>query len=73
MTHLYTFIVHPDMTFEFYLDDSEAGKGKLTDNWDFLPAKEIKDPAAKKPSDWVDKEKIPDPEDKKPDNWDDIP
>lgn len=73
LSHLYTFIVHPDMTFEFYLDDSESGKGKLTEDWDFLPEKEIKDPAAKKPADWVDEAKIPDPDDKKPEGYDDIP
>ena len=38
-----------------------------------MPAKKIKDPEAKKPSDWIDKVKIPDPEDAKPEGWDDIP
>merc|ERR1719399_1864280 len=33
----------------------------------------IKDPAAKKPDDWVDKAKIVDPDDKKPDDWDNQP
>ncbi|KAL3591107.1 hypothetical protein D5086_009747 [Populus alba] len=35
-----------------------------TPDWDLLPPKQIKDPEAKKPEDWDDKEYIPDPEDK---------
>ena len=38
-----------------------------------MPPNKIKDPEAKKPSDWVDEANIPDPEDAKPENWDDIP
>uniref|UniRef100_A0A6N2KDV3 Uncharacterized protein n=1 Tax=Salix viminalis TaxID=40686 RepID=A0A6N2KDV3_SALVM len=40
-------------------------------DWDLLPPKTIKDPEAKKPEIWDDKEYIPDPEDKKPEDWDD--
>lgn len=35
--------------------------------------KKIKDPKAKKPSDWVDNEHMDDPDDKKPADWDDEP
>lgn len=38
-----------------------------------MKPKTIKDPAAKKPADWVDEAQIPDPEDKKPADWDDAP
>ncbi|KAB5541351.1 hypothetical protein DKX38_014325 [Salix brachista] len=43
----------------------------LYSDWDLLPLKTIKDPEAKKPEGWDDKEYIPDPEDKKPEDWDD--
>jgi calreticulin len=72
-THLYTMILHPDNTYEVLIDGAEVGKGSLKEDWDMLPAKEIKDPKASKPSDWVDEKTIPDPNDKKPEGWDDIP
>jgi len=72
-THLYTLILHPDNTYEVQIDGAEVAKGSLKEDWDMLPAKEIKDPKASKPSDWVDEKTIPDPEDKKPAGWDDIP
>jgi calreticulin len=73
LTHLYTLIIKPDNTFEVRTDNKAVREGKLEDEFDFLPAKEIKDPDAKKPEDWVDKAKIPDPEDVKPEGYDDIP
>jgi len=72
-THLYTLIVKPDNTYEVLIDGSSVAKGSLAEDFDMLPAKEIKDPAAKKPSDWVDAKTIPDPEDKKPEGYDNIP
>lgn len=72
-THLYTLIVHPDNTYEILIDQQSVAKGNIKEDFDMLPAKEIKDPNAKKPSDWVDEKTIPDPEDKKPEGWDDIP
>ncbi|KAB5534651.1 hypothetical protein DKX38_017737 [Salix brachista] len=45
----------------------------LYSDWDLLPPKIIKDPEAKKPEDWDDKEYIPNPEDKKPEGYEDIP
>ncbi|CAI9769372.1 unnamed protein product [Fraxinus pennsylvanica] len=51
----------------------EKQSGSLYSDWDLLPPKQIKDPEAKKPEDWDDKEYIPDPEDKKPEGYDDIP
>jgi len=72
-THLYTMILHPDNTYEIQIDGKEVAKGSLTEDWDMLPAKEIKDPQSKKPEDWVDERMIADPEDKKPEGWDDIP
>jgi calreticulin len=72
-THLYTLILHPDNTYEVQIDGAEVAKGSLAEDWDMLPPKEIKDPKASKPSDWVDEKMIPDPTDKKPEGWDDIP
>jgi len=72
-THLYTLVLHSDNTYEVYIDQKEVAKGSLKEDWDMLPAKEIKDPKSSKPSDWVDDKTIPDPTDKKPEGWDDIP
>jgi len=51
----------------------EKQSGSVYSDWSILPPKKIKDPEAKKPEDWDDKEYIPDPEDKKPEGYDDIP
>jgi len=72
-THLYTLILHPDNTYEIQIDQKEVAKGSLKEDWDILPPKQIKDPKASKPSDWVDEKEIADPEDNKPEGYDDIP
>jgi calreticulin len=72
-THLYTLILRPDSTYEIQIDGKEVAKGSLQEDWDMLPPKDIKDPLASKPTDWVDEKQIPDPTDKKPEGWDDIP
>ncbi|TRY75437.1 hypothetical protein TCAL_09500 [Tigriopus californicus] len=68
-THLYTLIVNPDGSYEVLIDNEKAESGKLEEDWDFLPPKEIKDPEASKPEDWDEREKIDDPEDSKPEDW----
>ncbi|KAI9347410.1 Calreticulin/calnexin, partial [Zopfochytrium polystomum] len=73
LTHLYTFVIHPDQTYEILVDNKEEAKGSITEDWDVLPPKTIKDPEAKKPADWVDKAMIDDPQDVKPSDWDDVP
>jgi len=72
-THLYTLTIHPDNTYQVDIDGKEAQKGSLKEDFDILKPKEIKDPQASKPSDWVDERTIVDPEDKKPEGYDDIP
>lgn len=72
-THLYTLIVRPDNTFEVLVDGVSKATGSLEADFDILPPKEIPDPAAKKPADWVDEKEIDDPEDKKPEGYDNIP
>jgi len=72
-THLYTLILNPDNTYEVRIDGAEVASGSLKEDWDMLPPKEIKDPKASKPSNWVDEKMIADPTDKKPEDWDDIP
>jgi len=72
-THLYTLILHPDNTYEIQIDSKEVAKGSLSEDWDMLLPKEVKDPNSKKPADWVDEKMIADPTDKKPQGWDDIP
>lgn len=73
LTHVYTVLVNPDNTYEFYIDQEKKESGKLEDDWKFLEAKEIDDPNDKKPSDWVDDAEMDDPEDKKPSDWDSEP
>jgi calreticulin len=68
-THVYTLIVTPDNKYEVLIDNEKAESGSLEEDWDFLPAQKIKDPDAKKPEDWDDKEYIDDPEDSKPEDW----
>jgi len=72
-SHLYTLVLRPDNTFEVRVDDKTVREGKLEDEFDFLPPKEIEDPAQSKPDDWVDDKMMADPESKKPEGWDDIP
>ncbi|GJX58763.1 calreticulin isoform X1 [Tanacetum coccineum] len=72
LSHVYTFILRPDATYTILIDNVEKQTGSLYSDWDLLPAKQIKDPEAKKPEDWDDKEFIADPEDKKPEGYDDI-
>ncbi|XP_075511067.1 calreticulin-like isoform X1 [Primulina tabacum] len=72
LTHVYTFILRPDATYCILVDNIEKQSGSLYSDWDLLPPKKIKDPEAKKPEDWDDKEYIPDPEDQKPEGYDDI-
>jgi len=69
-SHLYTLIVNPDNTYEVKIDNEKVESGDLEADWDFLPAKEIKDPEAKKPEDWDDRATIPDPDDTKPEDFD---
>jgi calreticulin len=69
-THVYTLIVTPDNKYEVKIDNEKVESGELEADWDFLAPKMIKDPDAKKPSDWDDKEYIDDPEDTKPADWD---
>ncbi|NP_001155151.1 calreticulin isoform X1 [Nasonia vitripennis] len=69
-THLYTFVIKPDNTYEILIDNEKVESGQLEEDWDFLPAKKIKDPTQSKPADWDDKPTIPDPSDRKPEDWD---
>jgi len=73
MTHLYTFVIKPDNTFEVFVDNKSVRSGKIDESWDFLEPKMIKDPSESKPADWVDERMIPDPDDVKPEGYDDIP
>jgi len=72
-SHIYTLVLHPDNTYEVKIDGAEVQKGSLKEDWDFLLPREINDPAAKKPADWVDARTIADPTDVKPEGYDSIP
>ncbi|CDW57937.1 calreticulin [Trichuris trichiura] len=69
LTHVYTLIVKPDLTYEVLIDNKSVQSGNLEDDWEFLQPKKISDPKAKKPEDWDDREMIDDETDKKPDDW----
>merc|ERR1712240_909191 len=70
-THLYTLILNTDGSYEVLIDNEKAESGTLTDDWDFLPPKKIKDPEDSKPDDWEKPEHIADPDATKPEDWDD--
>jgi len=70
LTHLYTFIVNPDNTYEVQIDGEKVESGDFESDWDLLPPKKIKDPDAKKPEDWDEREYIDDETDTKPEDWD---
>lgn len=71
-THIYTLIVTPDNKYKVLIDNAEEAAGALEEDWDFLPAKKIKDPEASKPSqdEWDEREEIADPDATKPEDWD---
>ena len=71
-SHMYTLIINPDQTYSVKIDNEEIRSGDLTEDFDFLPPKQINDPAQSKPVDWVDDKYIEDPEDVKPEGYDDI-
>lgn len=74
LSHLYTLhIKAADQSFEVYVDNKSVRTGKLEDEFEFLVAKEIKDPDQSKPADWVDEATMADPESVKPDGYDDVP
>jgi len=72
-THLYTLIIRADNSLEVLIDGNSIHSGSIKTDFDILPIKDIKDPNAKKPDDWVDAKTIPDPEAKKPEGYDSIP
>jgi len=72
-THVYTLIVRPDNSFQVLIDNKDVRSGKITEEFTILAPKEIPDPDAKKPSDWVDQKEIADPTAAKPADWDSIP
>merc|ERR1712072_659514 len=72
LSHLYTLIVKPDNTYEVQIDTNKVDSGSLSDGWDFLEPKQIRDPEDKKPEGYDDiPAKINDPKATKPDDWDD--
>jgi calreticulin len=73
LSHLYTFILNPDQTYEILIDGVSKQKGTIEEDWDVLPPKKIKDPNVSKPADWVDEAMIPDPSAVKPADWDSVP
>merc|ERR1739844_699840 len=68
-SHLYRMILKPDNTVRVEIDEEKIYEGSIKDDWEVLKAKEISDPADKKPDDWVESSMMDDSEDKKPDDW----
>ena len=73
LSHRYTLVLKNDNSFEVFIDGKSVEKGTLEADFDIIPSKTIKDPAASKPADWVDNAQIDDPTDVKPAGYDDIP
>jgi calreticulin len=71
-THLFTFVIKKDQTYEIFIDNESKASGKIEDDWEVLPAKKINDPEVSKPADWVEDSQMDDPTDKKPEGYDDI-
>merc|ERR1712061_464796 len=70
-SHLYRMILKPDNTVRVEIDEEKIYEGSIKEDWEVLAPKEIKDPADKKPDDWVEEKRIVDSDAKKPDDWDD--
>merc|ERR1712137_1189965 len=62
-------VLKPDNTVRVEIDEEKIYEGSLKEDWELLKAKEVPDPADKKPEDWVDDSMMNDPESKKPDDW----
>ncbi|KAL2555327.1 Uncharacterized protein Fot_00066 [Forsythia ovata] len=48
LTHVYTFMLRPDATYNILVDNVEKQTGCLYSNWDLLPPMKIKNPEVKK-------------------------
>merc|ERR1740117_69942 len=72
LTHVYSFVIKADQTYEVFVDLESKASGSITEDWDVLAPKKIEDPEVSKPSDWVEEAMIDDPEDVKPAGYDDI-
>jgi len=72
LTHLFTFHIKKDQTYEIFVDNESKASGSITDDWEVLKPKKINDPEVSKPADWVEEAQMDDPEDKKPEGYDDI-
>jgi len=71
-THMYTLTLKHDNTYSVKIDGAEVQSGSLKEDWDILAPKQINDPSASKPSDWVNEKLIVDETDVKPEGYDDI-
>lgn len=49
LTHIYTAAIYPNGSYAVYLDAKPLDNGTVSSDWDFTVAKEIPDPADKKP------------------------
>eukprot|EP00834_Sanchytrium_tribonematis_P006197 NODE_434_length_7483_cov_0.351165.p2 type:complete len:304 gc:universal NODE_434_length_7483_cov_0.351165:3565-4476(+) len=72
LMHIYTLEITGKQEYKVYVDNKVIKEGKIVDDFDVLPPKQILDPKAKKPEDWDDRMKIDDPKDEKPDDWDNV-
>lgn len=73
VTNLYTLLIEPSKNkFEILIDNKQVKAGSLLEDFTppVVPPKQIPDPKAVKPADWVDQEKMVDPDAKKPEDWD---
>lgn len=66
---VYRFVLYPDNSVLYTLDDTVVFKGSLEEDWSMVPPREIPDLNDTKPADWIDERYIPNPNSKKPHDW----
>lgn len=71
-THTFSLVIHPNNSYEYYVDGEEIVAGDIEDAWPLLEPRQIKDPDVNKPSNWPVAE-ILDKSHVKPEGYDDIP
>lgn len=71
--HLYAFLLKKDGTYMVKIDGDVVAGGTVADDWPLLAPKDINDPDASQPDDWITDAEMIDPTDVKPEGYDDIP
>ncbi|KAJ1658270.1 hypothetical protein IWQ61_002465 [Dispira simplex] len=73
LTHLYTFILYPDLSYKVLIDYKIKAEGTVAKDWNVIQPKMIEDKTAEKPKDWDDRAMIDDPQDQPPEDYENQP